>query len=103
MTGKSDNEPFARAGEGDVAVITFTRQSFPQIRAERNGQFIAVGVSQNGLGGGCRRENGVVYTQHERQLEIRIARTVNRANEHLVQRGRNYADGEIREAGLDNW
>ena len=65
-------EFFARTGAGDVTVITFARQTFAQIRAQRNGQLVAIGVSQNSRRGRYGGENGFIHAEHQREFKIRI-------------------------------
>ena len=64
--------------------------------------FVAVGVGQNRRRGGRGGKNRLVHAEHEREFQIGIARAVNRADQHLVERRRNHADGQVREAGFQN-
>ena len=105
VAGESDGQFFARAGAGDVTVVTFARQPFAQIGAERDAalfQFIAVGVRQNRRRGGRGGKDGFVDAEHEREFQVRIARAVNGADQHLVEHGRNHADGQVCQAGLQD-
>ncbi len=101
---KGHGQLFTGAGAGDVAEETLARKPVAQIRAERDGlaQFFAVGIGQNRRRGGRGGENGFVDAEHQREFQIGIARAVNRADEHLVQHGRNDADGQAGEAGLQD-
>ena len=105
VTRKSHDEFFAGARAGDVAEVTLARQAFAQIgpgRAAALTQFVTVGVRQNRWRGRRGGKNRLVHAEHERQFQIGIAGAVNRADEHLIERGRNHADGQVCEAGFQN-
>ena len=48
------------------------------------------------------RKHRLVQTEHEREFQLRVARTVDRAEEHVIERGRDHADGQSRQASFEN-
>ena len=103
---KRDRQPLARSRAGDVAEVTLARNLVEHVGAERGiltFHFVAVAVRQNRGRAGRSRKNGFVHAQQQREFQVGIPRAVNRAHQHLIQRGRNHADSQAGEAGFKYW
>ncbi len=99
MLGVSQDQPFPGARAGEVGEISLAGELPLRGRAQRHVppfQFRAIRLGQQHRRFRRRGKNRFVQTQHQRQLDVRVAGTVNGPNQHLVQRGRNDAD---RQAG----
>jgi len=105
LAGKGHGEPLAGAGAGDVAQIPFAGNLVERAGSQRGVlpvEFVPVGMGQNHRRGGRGGEHGFVDAQQQREFQIGIARPVHGSHEHFVQRGRNDADGQIGEAGVEH-
>ena len=58
------------------------------------GEQVALGVGEQDGWRGRGGEDAFVQAEHESELQLGIARAVSGADEHLVERGWNDADGE---------
>ena len=105
LPGKGHGEALAGAGTGDVAEITLARDLIQYIGVQRGVpavQFRAVGIRQDHRGDGRGREDRFIHPQQERKFQIRIARPVNRADQHFVQRRRNRPHGQAGQPGVEH-
>ena len=109
VRGAGQHETLPRAGAGDVAKVTLVAQ--PQFRAGAEEKFFvfqfafergAVGFVQQNRARWRGGENGLVQAEHQRELQIGIARTVDGTDEHLIERRRNHADAESGQSGFEH-
>ena len=101
----TQHEPRAAAGAGDVGEVTFMRNLRARVETETGvvgGKQVALGVGEQDRRRGRGGEDAFVQPEHERELQLGVARAVNGADENLVERGRNDADGEGAEAGFED-
>ena len=103
--GTGQGKPLAGTSASDVAVEPFVAETM----ADRRAKFrtvklkrVAFEFVEQWVFFGRRGKHAFVETEHEREFKIRIARAIYRADEHLIERGRNDADGEIGKARFEN-
>ncbi len=102
-TGGHKPSPGARAG--DVAEETFAAEDLADAAAKRKAapfQFVAVGLAEQVARRRRGRKDRFVQAEDYGELEIGIARAVHRADQDLVQRGRDDADRHPRQAGFQD-
>ncbi len=105
LRGARQDEALAGPRDGDVAEITFVAEPLVPRRAQINSLLLqprAIRFRKQRGGRGRRGENALVQTEHEREFQLRIARAINGANQHLIQRRRHDPDREIGEAGFED-
>ena len=104
LAGAGHDELLAGAGARDVTEVTLAGHAFALAGAEARAalaQGVAVRVRQERGCIRCGGENGFVHAKDERELQLRIAGAVNRADQHLVESGSNDANGQVCEAGFE--
>ena len=91
-----------RAGAGDVAVEAFVRELLAHAGSEpeRDFELVAICFGEQHRISGRRGEHALIYTQEKDTVEIGIARAINAADQHLIERGRNHAHGQAHETRL---
>ncbi len=93
------------ASASDVAIEPFEADLLPAIRSQsraEGGESFAVPWTKQSGQPGRGRENVFIQAQDEGELEIGIARTIDRADQHLVQSGRNHPHAERAQPGLQD-
>ena len=99
------HDPLPGARAGDVTVIALAAQLLLQVGSELNAlllQFRALGGRQQDRGSGGRGKHRLVHAEHERQFQVGIARPVDLADQHLIQRGRNDSDRQRAQTRLQD-
>ena len=76
---------------------------FARVENDADGfKLVAVGFGQQGGRGRRRREDRLIHAEHKSELQFGIARAVDGADQHLIERGWNYADGQAPQARFQN-
>ena len=103
--GATERQPRAGARAGDVAVVPLVSElhEFARIENDADGfELVAVSLGQQG---GCSRrgwEDRLIHAEHKSELQFGIARAVDGADQHLIERGWNHADGQAPQARFQN-
>ena len=103
--GAGQDNSFAGTGAGDVTVEPFVAEALADGRAESGAvklEGIAFKFIEQRVFLGQRGEHAFVEAENEGEFEFGIARAINRADEHLIERRRNDADGQISKAGFED-
>ena len=103
--GTGQHQPLSCAGAGNVAEVALAADVQPGVRAERETatfERVAIRVREQRGGRRWRGEHALVEAEDKRKLDVGIARAVNRADQDLIQRGRNHADGQVAQARFQN-
>ena len=98
-----EHEPPAGARAGDIAEVTFVAEPMTRAGAEVGApdrEQAALSLVEERIGGRWRGKDALIHAEQEHEAEVGIARAIHCADQNLIERRRNHADGERAQAGF---
>src|SRR5215467_2720363 len=106
MEGKSKDQTLASTCASEVGVVAFTSKLPTSANAQIDASLLqcdAIGLREQRRGFRAGRKNRFVHAQHNAELDLRVARAINCANENLIERRGDDANCEVCQTGVEDW